>query len=74
MQPVQRPTLGDLYSHFSEQQLQEAEANLERYLSVMLRIAERLRSEGYDLTSPDLTRLPTRANVPDTKVDSHQNN
>jgi len=55
MQPQQPITLRDLYPHFTEDQLADAEANLERYLAVMMRIAERLRSEGYDLVSPDLT-------------------
>ena len=51
-QPI---TLRDLYPHFTNEQLEEAEANLERYLAVMMRIAERLQAEGYDLTAPDLT-------------------
>ena len=40
------PTLRDLYPDFTGEQLKEAEANLERYLAVMIRIAERLRREG----------------------------
>ena len=46
MEPDQPSTLRDLYPHFTDEQLEEAEANLERYLAVMMRIAERLRSRG----------------------------
>lgn len=60
-QPV---TSRDLYPHFTDDQLEEAEANLERYLAVMMRIAERLRSEGYDLTAADLTAPETDATLP----------
>ena len=35
----------DLYPHFSEKDLVEAEGNLERYLSLVLRIFERIESE-----------------------------
>jgi hypothetical protein len=70
MQQEQPITLRDLYPDFSDQQLEEAEANLERYLGVMLRIAERLRSEGHDLASPDLTASRTEASIPDAKVES----
>jgi hypothetical protein len=69
MQPQQPITLRDSYPHFSDEQLKEAEANLERYLVVMIRIAERLRNEGYDLTAPDLTPSAPGATVPDVKVE-----
>jgi hypothetical protein len=48
-------TLRDLYPEVSEDQLKEAEFNIERYLAVMIRIASRLRSEGCDLSDPNLT-------------------
>jgi hypothetical protein len=48
-------TLGELYPDLASDQLEEAESNLERYLTVMIRIAQRLRTEGYDLTDPNLT-------------------
>ena len=35
----------DLYPHLSEKELAEAEDNLERYLSIVLRIFERVESE-----------------------------
>jgi hypothetical protein len=39
------PTIRDLYPHFTEQELAEAEDNLERYLALVLRIFERMESE-----------------------------
>ena len=39
------PTIRDLYPGFDDQQLQEAEENLERYLEVALRIDERIKSD-----------------------------
>jgi hypothetical protein len=69
-QPI---TLRDLYPHFTDDQLEEAEANLERYLTVMMRIADRLRSEGYDLTAADLTAPEMNASIADARVESpHQ--
>ena len=48
-------TVEDLYPNLSAEQLGEADANLERFLAVMLRIAARLQAEGYDLSTADLT-------------------
>jgi hypothetical protein len=42
----QPPTIRDLYPHFNEEQLAEAEDALDRYLEIVLRIFERLESEG----------------------------
>ncbi len=67
-QPV---TLRDLYPQFTAEQLEEAEANLERYLAVMARLVERLRVEGHDLAASDLTSSDMEASIPDAKVDSH---
>ena len=39
----------DLYPHLTQEELEIAEQNLERYLAVMIRIAERLKSEGKNL-------------------------
>jgi hypothetical protein len=69
-QPI---NLHDLYPHFTDEQLKEAEANLERYLGVMMRIVERLRAEGYDLTAPNLTAPEMHASIPDAKVESPTN-
>ena len=72
MEQHQPITLRILYPHFTDEQLEEAEANLERYLAVMIRIAERLRSEGYDLAAPDLTAPQMNASIPDAKVETHK--
>jgi hypothetical protein len=69
MEQHQPITLRNLYPHFTDNQLEQAEANLERYLAVMMRIVERLRSEGYDWAAPDLTRSQTNASIPDVKVE-----
>jgi hypothetical protein len=54
-------TLRELYPDLTEDQLKEAEFNIERYLAVMIRIASRLRADGYDLSDPNLTILePSR--------------
>ena len=74
MEQHQPITLRDLYPHLTDDQLEEAEANLERYLAVMMRIAERLRLEGYDLTAPDLTGSGTNVNIPDVKVENPTQN
>jgi hypothetical protein len=39
-------TIRDLYPDFSPDQLEEAAANLRRYLAALLRMAERLEAEG----------------------------
>ena len=38
-------TIRDLYPHLNEEQLEEAEENLERYLELVLRIYERIRND-----------------------------
>ena len=65
-------TLRDLYPDFTDEQLEEAEANLRRYLSVMVRIAERLQSEGYCLTDPDLTRSRPSPTIHDGGSNLHE--
>jgi hypothetical protein len=39
-------TIADLYPDFTKEQCDEAEANLRRYLAVLLRMSERLAREG----------------------------
>jgi hypothetical protein len=39
-------TISELYPEFTKEQRDEAEANLRRYLAVLLRMSERLNSEG----------------------------
>lgn len=48
-QPKQPPSLKDLYPHLTQEELEIAEENLERYLAVIVRIAERLKAEGKNL-------------------------
>jgi len=38
-------TIRDLYPHLNEEQLKEAEENLERYLELSIRIYERIRND-----------------------------
>ena len=48
LRPVDKtsiPTIGDLYPHLSGKELAQAEDNLERYLTLVLRIFERIESE-----------------------------
>jgi len=39
-------TIANLYPDFTKQQLEEAEANVRRYLAVLLRMSDRPASEG----------------------------
>jgi hypothetical protein len=69
MDSQQASSLRDLYPDLTAEQLEEAEANLERFLAVMARLVERLRTEGFDLSAPDLTASDTEASIPHAKVD-----
>ena len=42
---IQDITIRDLYPHLNEEQLKEAEENLERYLELVLRIYERIQKD-----------------------------
>jgi hypothetical protein len=44
------PTIRDLYPHFTDEQLAEAEDAHDRYLAIVLRIFERLELEAAQLT------------------------
>jgi len=70
MEQNQPINLRQIYPHFTDEELELAEANLERYLAVMVQIAERLRGEGYDLTAPNLTSPEMNASIPDAKVEN----
>lgn len=54
MNDRQTPTLRELYPHLSDEQLVEVEDSLERYLALVLQIAERVevqtQSPGSNLT------------------------
>jgi len=62
----------DLYPHMSEAELAVAEANLKRYVALIVRIYDRLKSEGKSWPDPpDLTTSgkhptiqPERSNSP----------
>jgi hypothetical protein len=45
METNANPSIRDLYPHFTEKELAEAEDNLERYLTLVLRIFERMELE-----------------------------
>jgi hypothetical protein len=46
MEKKPAPTIRDLYPHFTDAQLAEAEDTHDRYLAIVLRIFERLESEA----------------------------
>ena len=55
------PTIRDLYPHFTEAELADAEDNLERYLTLVLRIFERVELEAStkaNQLTPDAGTLP----------------
>ncbi len=45
MEPEVTPTLRDLYPDITDEELEEAEEDLQGYLDVVLRIYERLQDE-----------------------------
>jgi len=54
------PTIRDLYPHFTDEQLAEAEDARDRYLAIVLRIFERLELEAAQLTAgTDAIPCPT---------------
>lgn len=50
MDKKQSIDIADLYPELSEEQREEAAGNLRQYLAVLLRMAERLESEGKAIT------------------------
>jgi hypothetical protein len=54
------PTIRDLYPHFTDEQLAEAEDAHDRYLAIVLRIFERLELEAaqVDQLTPNTGALP----------------
>ncbi len=77
----QRPiTIRDLYPDMTEPQLQEAEANLRRYIAIIWRIYERLKAEGRPWPglpargpAGDLTVPPGSSTIPTERSNSHIN-
>ena len=49
----ERPiTIRDLYPHMTDEELAVAEANLKRYVAVLVRIHDRLKAEGKSWPGP----------------------
>ena len=67
-------TIRDLYPHMSEEELAVAEANLKRYVAVIVRIYDRLKAEGKSwpepVTSPDLTLSGDDFTIPEERSNS----
>ena len=51
MEKKSAPTIRDLYPHFTDEQLAEAEDAHDRYLAIVLRIFERMELEACQLTA-----------------------
>ena len=59
MENASAPTVRDLYPGLSERELTEAEANLERYLALVLRIFERMEANPQaDQLTANMGTLP----------------
>jgi hypothetical protein len=74
MQKKQPITIRDLYPHMNEEQLAVAEANLKRYVAVIVRIYDRLKREGKSWPKPDsptdLTSSEMNRSIPDERSKS----
>lgn len=57
------PTIRDLYPHYTDKQLAEAEDNLERYLILVLRIFERRELEKTAKLTKDCEAIPCVASA-----------
>jgi hypothetical protein len=75
MQEDKPITIRDLYPHLSEGELAVAEANLRRYLAVIMRIYDRLQAEGKPWPKPidhaDLTLSGDDSIIPDERSNPH---
>ncbi len=65
-------SLRQLYPHLTDEQLETAEANLRRYIAVMVRIYERVRAEqgpeaARRLAYGDLTDSGSSPNIPNER-------
>jgi hypothetical protein len=71
MQEDKPITIRDLYPHMTEEELDVAEANLKRYVAVIVRIYDRLRAEGKPWPKPidrgDLTLSDDDSTIPDER-------
>jgi hypothetical protein len=59
------PTIRDLYPHYTEKELAEAEDNLERYLTLVLRIFERRELQKAEQLTENAGTLRSEVSVPD---------
>lgn len=65
------PTIRDLYPDCSDEEMEQAEANIRRYLGVITRIAERMAAENRAPQRGDLTDSEPRATVSDERSKPH---
>jgi len=57
------PTIRDLYPNYTEKELAEAEDNIERYLTLVLRIFERQELQKAEQLTENTDALPYEASV-----------
>ena len=60
------PTIRDLYPHFTDEQLAEAEDNLERYLALVLSIFERRELQKAEQLTEDNDEIPCEVSASNT--------
>jgi len=60
------PTIRDLYPHFTDEQLAEAEDNLERYLTLALSIFERRELQKAEQLTEDSDEIPCELSASET--------
>lgn len=73
---MEMDTIANLYPEFTKKELEEAEANLRRYLAVLLRISDRLAKDGRsinDLVDCRFADPDDQVYHPTDKGRSHQN-
>jgi hypothetical protein len=74
MKPNEPITIRDVYPQMSDEELSIAEANLKRYVAVIVRIYDRLQAEGKSWPLPDaprnLTTLETHHTITDERSNS----
>jgi hypothetical protein len=66
MDKTPAPTIRDLYPHFTDEQLAEAEDNLERYLTLALSIFERRELERAEQLTEDSDAIPCEVSASNT--------
>ena len=60
------PTIRDLYPHFTDEQLAEAEDNFERYLTLVLGIFERRELQRAEQLTEDSDEIPCEVSASNT--------